>query len=303
MTCTRSRFVPVPVAFRRAELARALRVLFATIAAVCLLLVATAARAEFKPPPFTSSVVDQAGKLSEGERMSLTARIEQQRRATGFVVAVFLPGSLEGDNIDDVAYQTFRAWGVGDKEKDDGILLVIAPNERKVRIETGKGVGGALTDLQSNFIIRERVGPLLKENRFREGIAAGIDGIYAALSKDAVPAAADKRRPHRQPAPTSISPWLLIPVVFVLLPMIIFGLFMRRLTRGFRGGRRGYRDDDPHRSGGPIIAPIIFPGGWGGGGGDGGGGGGDDGGDFGGGGGGDYGGGGDSGGGGSSDSY
>lgn len=282
-----------------------LRVMFAALAAMCFLLVAAPARAEFKPPPFTSSVVDQAGKLSEGERTYLTGRIEQQRRATGFVLAVFLPASLDGDNIDDVAYQTFRAWGIGDKEKDNGVLLVIAPSERKVRIETGKGVGGAMTDLQSNIVIREKVGPLLKQDRFRDGVEAGIDGIYGALSKEAAPssAGAGGKDGRRHPAPaTGFSGWLLLPLVFILLPIVVLGLFLRRLSRvAGRGRQRGYRDSSPY------IAPVIFPGGGWGGGGGGDGGGGDSGGgggsDWGGGGGGDYGGGGDSGGGGSSDSY
>src|SRR6185436_945485 len=95
----------------------------------------------------------------------------------------FVVGSLEGETIDDIAYKTFNAWGVGQKGKDNGVLLVIAPNERKVRIETGLGVGGALTDLQSNDIIRQVIAPKLKDNRFFEAIDQGTNAIAEALIK------------------------------------------------------------------------------------------------------------------------
>jgi uncharacterized protein len=132
------------------KLAAALRLALTVIAAAVFLLIGKPARAEFVPPPFSTSVLDQAGKLSPGEHAYLTAKIEKHRRATGFVVAVYLPASLDGESIEDVAYKTFQTWKLGDKEKDNGVLLVIAPSERKTRIETGKGTGGALTDLQTN---------------------------------------------------------------------------------------------------------------------------------------------------------
>lgn len=259
------------------------RIVFALSAAMLVVFVATRAFA-YTPPPFTSSVVDQAGKLSEGERVYLTAKIERERQATGYPMAVFLPSSLDGENVDDVAYATFRAWHLGEKGADNAVLLVIAPSERKIRIETGKGVGGALTDLESNVILHERVGPLLKQDRFRDAIEAGIDGIYGALSKD--PARKPVSKKKAQPDQGSI-----VPVLVVFGLIIVIGVIRSRRRRYYGGGGGG-------------GGPIIFGGGWGGGGGWGdGGGGGGGGGDWGGGSSSDYSGGGESGGGGSSDSY
>jgi uncharacterized protein len=101
-------------------------------------------------------VVDTAGALTASEREALDSKLDQVRLQTGLAVVVFYPGSLDGENVEDVAYQAFNQWGVGQKGKDNGVLLVLAKNERKVRIETGKGVGGELTDIQSGRAFSER---------------------------------------------------------------------------------------------------------------------------------------------------
>ena len=113
-------------------------------------------------------------------------KLDQARQQTGFAVVVFVPASLEGEDIADVAYTTFNAWGVGTKKGDDGVLLVIAPQEKKTRIETGKGVGGALTDLQSSHINREVINPLLKQGQYFEAIDKGTDAIlHELVTRDA----------------------------------------------------------------------------------------------------------------------
>ena len=93
----------------------------------------------------------------------------------------FVPGSLEGESIEDVAHETFNAWGVGRKPLDNGVLLVVAPKERRVRIETGKGVGDKITDLQSSDIIEHTVSPLVREGRYRDAIDQGTQAIAVDL--------------------------------------------------------------------------------------------------------------------------
>src|SRR4051794_1362119 len=132
-----------------------------------ILTLATSALA-FKPPPLDGHVVDTAGKLSAEDIRYLDAKLAGYRRQTGFAIVAFITGSLDGENIDDAAYATFNAWKLGEKGKDNGVLLMIPPADRKVRIETGKGVGGEVTDLQSNDIIRQVIGPLLQQDRFRD---------------------------------------------------------------------------------------------------------------------------------------
>lgn len=260
----------------------------AALVALALSLVAPAARA-FVPPPNAGFVTDTAHVLSPRDVAYLDAKLEAEQRATGNDIAVLVVGSLGGESIDDVAYDTFNAWKLGQKGADNGVLLVIAPAERKIRIETGKGTGGALTDLQSNDIIRRTIGPLLREGRYRDAIDAGTTEIADALRRGGVHG--------RRGAPGAGGADVALSLVLagVLLVVMILASIARR-----GGGGGGGRWRGGGGGGGIFVPPIILPppddrdrGGWGGGGWGGGGGGG----------GGFPGGGGESGGGGSSDSY
>ena len=256
------------------------------LCATLLLLVAAPASA-FTVPKQTDYVTDTAGLLSPAERTDLDNRLGDYERKTGNQIFVLVTPSLEGEAIEDVGYQLIQTWHPGQKGKDNGVVLVIATGERRIRIETGKGVGGELTDLQSNDIIRRRIAPLMRENRVHDAVLAGIDGITEALS-----GAGTARRPSGAPRPADWQqPPIVLPRFFDLCfwGFILFVVVMLLLRASRHPRRRTYW-------GGP---PFIGGGGWGGGGGDRGGWGGGDGGGsgFGGGGGGE------GGGGGSSDSY
>jgi uncharacterized protein len=245
------------------------------LCATLLLLVAGSARA-FNVPKQTDYVTDTAGKMSAAELADLDNRLGDYERKTGNQIFVLVTASLEGETIEDVGYQLIQTWRPGQKGKDNGVVLIIATGERRIRIETGKGVGGDLTDLQSNDIIRRRIAPLMRENRVHDAILAGIDGIAEALSGSGTTA----RRPGQGPATAPQAP-VVLPSWFVVVMLLL------RASRHPR--RRTYW------GGPPFIGGGWGGGGWGGGGG--GGGGGDGGSGF------SGGGGGEGGGGGSSDSY
>jgi uncharacterized membrane protein YgcG len=158
-----------------------LRRAFAALLFALLLLCSRAASAGFTPPPMRDAVTDTAGRLTDADDRALEERITAYRNKTGNEIAVLVIGSLAGNSVEDVAYGTFNTWHIGKKDLDNGVLLVIAPNERKTRIETGKGIGDKLTDVECAMILRERVGPLLREDRFREAIEAALEAIEAAL--------------------------------------------------------------------------------------------------------------------------
>ncbi len=139
--------------------------------------------------------------------------------------------------MEDVAFTTFDTWGVGRKGVDDGVLLLIAPDEHDVRIETGKGVGDRLTDLEASRILRESVGPLLKQERFREAILAGLARIEAAL--DAPPRATVPVAPAPAAAETSF--WWSLVVGMFSLSLVIALFLLRRGDR--RAGRRAFGYD------------------------------------------------------------
>ncbi|HRG96838.1 MAG TPA: TPM domain-containing protein [Polyangiaceae bacterium] len=180
--------------------------LVAFVAFVALLLFGRPAAAAFVPPPITGHVTDTAGKLTRDERLALDKKLEDYRVCSLHEVAVLVTGSLDGETIEDVAYKTFRAWKVGRKKEDDGVLLVLAPTERKLRIETGKGVGGALTDVQSARILADHVKPHLKVDATFAAIDEGTTAIGAALGGCAMSAADAGAIAATRVAPASPTP-------------------------------------------------------------------------------------------------
>jgi uncharacterized protein len=148
-------------------------------ALLVLLAVGTAHAAPFTPPPLSGHVADPAGKLGADRARvdSALARIKSKDRYT--IAALVIAGT--DDPIDDVAYRTFNAWKLGDAKLDDGILIVVAPDQRQARIETGKGIGGDLTDLQAADVIRVAMGPLLAKGALADAITAGATAIVKQL--------------------------------------------------------------------------------------------------------------------------
>ncbi len=260
------------------------------LCATLLLLVAGSARA-FNVPKQTDYVTDTAGLLSQAELTDLNNRLGDYERRTTKQIFVLVTPSLEGEPIEDVGYQLIQTWRPGQKGKDNGVVLVIATGERRIRIETGKGVGGDLTDLQSNDIIRRRIAPLMRQERVHDAILAGVDGITEALSGSGT-----TRRPAGQRPPDWQQPPVVLPHWFDLCfwGFILFVVLMLLLRASRHPRRRTYWGGPPFIGGG--WGGGGDGGGWGGGGG-GFGGGGDGGSGF------SGGGGGEGGGGGSSDSY
>jgi len=213
-------------------------------------------------PALSGRVVDEAGLLTPAERQSLTETLRTHEEATGNQVVVVTLKSLQGTDIQDYGYQLGRAWGIGRQGKDDGALLIVAPVERKVRIEVGYGLEGVLTDAASRLIIERIMLPSFRSGEFGPGILAGAGAIVKMLSGEAEPLG--KKPAKAEETAVGLMPLLLLGG-FVLLMWISY---RRQRGQGLQGGR-----GVPGRRG-AGVAPIIFPGGFGGGGGGFGGGGG-----------------------------
>jgi uncharacterized protein len=220
--------------FSAATAARGARVvLLALLAALALLFAPGRAFAKFEPPPLRSAVVDEAGAIDDAAEARLAARLDALRKERGFAIVVFLPKSLQGQTVEDVAYDTFNTWGVGAEGKDDGVLLVVAPAERKMRIETGKGVGDRITDVQSSRILREVMAPRLKGGDVEGAVDQGTRAIERALTgQDPVQASPNdggvRTRTRSQGAPmTATQKYVIVGVVAVILLLAI-------VSRGFR---------------------------------------------------------------------
>ena len=142
---------------------------------LALLLAVPAAAQTF--PKLTGRVVDQAGLLTPAQVVDITSKSEALEQASGRQFVVATVNSLEGRTIEDYGYRLGRAWGIGQEQKDDGVILLVAPNERKVRIETGYGARVFLTDAVSSVIIREAIIPRFKAGDMGDGIVAGSDPV------------------------------------------------------------------------------------------------------------------------------
>lgn len=159
-------------------------------AAVLLLLVAVAgaaglaapALAALEFPPLTGRVVDRAELLSAEQERRLTAKLESHEKATSNQLVVVTLPSLQGTAIDDFGYQLGRHWGIGQEGRDNGVLLIVAPNERQVRIEVGYGLEGDLPDATANTIITNEILPAFRRGDYPGGIAAGVDAIVLAIA-------------------------------------------------------------------------------------------------------------------------
>jgi len=136
---------------------------------------------EPKFPPLTGRVVDDAGILTRSTRAALTDMLAQHERATGNQVVIVTLKDLQGYTIEDFGYQVGRKWGIGQKEKSNGVLLIVAPKEHKVRIEVGYGLEGTLTDAISRTIIDNYILPSFKRGDYNAGVLAGTTSMLRVL--------------------------------------------------------------------------------------------------------------------------
>jgi uncharacterized protein len=135
-------------------------------------------------PALTGRVVDEAGILDPATKAALEQKLADfETKTTGQLVVVTLK-SLQGTSIEDYGYQLGRHWQIGQKGKNSGAILIVAPNERKVRIEVGYGLEGTLTDAVSKLIIENSIIPRLRANDFAGGVGRGVDDIIQAVSGD-----------------------------------------------------------------------------------------------------------------------
>jgi len=132
-------------------------------------------------PYLTGRVVDEAGILSPAAKEKISQISAAREAATGDQIAVLTMKSLDGESIEGFATKVFEAWKLGKKGQDNGVLVIVAPSERKMRIEVGYGLEGSLTDAASARIIREAMTPKFKGGDFDGGVIAGVEAIVQTL--------------------------------------------------------------------------------------------------------------------------
>lgn len=187
-------------------------------------------------PPLTHRVTDTAGMLDAAQQARLEQKLAQWEEKTGNQVAVLIVPTTQPETIEEYGIHVAEAWKVGVQGKDNGAILVIAKNDKKLRIEVGYGLEGNLPDVIAKRIIAEVIAPQFKQGNFYAGIDAGIDKIegYAAGTDALPPPTQQRARNHGRSGPdwTSIIP-------FALFALIAFGGLLRRIFGTLFGGLVG----------------------------------------------------------------
>ena len=190
------------------------------ISIIALLFVAVAAFAA-SLPALTGRIVDQAQIISADTRNSIEPKLVDLEAKSGIQLVVATVVSLGGQEIEPYANELFRSWKIGEKTKNNGVLLLVAPNERRVRIEVGYGLEGTLTDALSKVIITNAITPQFKTGDFSGGISRGVDDIITVLTTDASEwqPRPELRLDHQQSSdPTN---WILIAIGIVIVILLI----------------------------------------------------------------------------------
>jgi uncharacterized protein len=171
-------------------------------------------------PKLTGRVVDNAGMIDPTTKAALTQKLEDFEKKGADQIVVATIDSLDGQPLEDYANRLYRAWGLGQAGENNGVLLLVAKNDRKMRIEVGYGLEGTLTDLHTKLIIENTMVPAFRANDFSGGISRAVDDIIMVLEGNAAELEArGERNPEKQ------SGWAVddfVPVLFMLVWATLF---------------------------------------------------------------------------------
>lgn len=193
-------------------------------------------------PPLRAHVNDYAGMLSPGTVQELERRLTDFERSDSTQIVVLTIPTLADENLEEFSIKVAEAWRIGQKGVDNGVILLIAKQERRIRIEVGRGLEGKLTDLVSGRIIRGEISPRFKAGDIDGGIIAGVTAIMAVAKGEYTPLPRDLKHGKKSAHP------IFTLVIFLLVACVFLGSISRVL-----GGLAG-------AVGLPIIALLTFPG-------------------------------------------
>jgi uncharacterized protein len=191
------------------------------------------ASAEPPIPALTGRVVDQAGILDQATVAAITGQTEGYEKATGKQLVVVTLADLQNYPIEDWGLALGRGWGIGQKGKNNGVLLIVAPNDRELRIEVGYGLEGDLPDATANTIIQSEIIPHFKRGDMKGGVRAGVTAILEALGGNYTPT-------QIVASPTSdfpVGPFKVFALIFIAF--VLIGITRDRGSGTGGGGRRG----------------------------------------------------------------
>ena len=200
-------------------------------------------------------VSDFAGIMSDMTKSQIDALFAEVKKSTGAEIAVVTVSSLDGMSVEEYAVSLFKKWGIGEKGKDNGVLLLIAPNERKTRIEVGYGLEPVITDGRAGEIIRETIIPFFKKGDYDQGILQGSMQIAALITgKDfvpSVPTPSSESQSEETPLPVKVG-IILFFALFITLGFLALGAGLRQKGQSF------FRIWGAGFGGIPLLMSIAF---------------------------------------------
>ncbi|MBV9636747.1 MAG: TPM domain-containing protein [Methylobacteriaceae bacterium] len=202
-------------------------------------------------PPLSGRVVDAADVIPAATRATLDQKLKDLEDKSGIQLVVATVKSLDGADIETYANELFRTWKLGEKVKNNGVLLLVAPTERKVRIEVGYGLEGTLTDAISKLIIVNAIAPRFKAGDYGGGIERGVEDIVTTLSADS---GEWEKRPQLRAEDHSLLQNFITPLI--LIPIFLFVFFSIRRNLATPGARQLAR-----RGNSTVFIPVSTP--WG----------------------------------------
>ncbi len=209
-------------------------------------------------PALTGRVNDYAGMISAPVKADLQTKLKQFETAESTQIVILTVQSLKGDPIEDFSIKVAEAWKIGQKGKDNGVLLIVSKDDHKVRIEVGYGLEGKLTDLMAGRIVRDEIVPAFKAGRFDEGFTKGVTAIIAAAHGEY------KANPRTQRNGDKPSMTLLL-IIFAVI-YVVYQIFRRFFWGGsgggFFGGGGGGSNDDNFSGGGGSFGGGGSSGDW-----------------------------------------
>lgn len=191
-------------------------------------------------PKLSGRVIDQTGTLTAPERAALEEKLDAFEQSKGSQVAVLIVPSIGPEAIEEFAGRVTDEWKLGRKGVDDGVLVVIGKQERKIRIHTGRGVQGTLTDALSKRIASDVIAPRFRSGDFAGGLDAGVDAIMKAIEGEHLALPAERKGQRKVDTLSSYSNFLwlgffLVPIVGMALRGMVGRFFGAGLTSGITG--------------------------------------------------------------------
>ena len=225
---------------------------FRILVLLLALLSANVAFALDVPPPPTQWVTDRAELLDASQEISLNTKLKNFEQQSGAQFIIYTFPSLEGESVEDFTIRCVERWKVGQKKYDNGLVVFVFREERVIRIETGYGLEGSVTDAVSSRVIRESIAPHFQAGNWFAGLNAGADALIARITSGEAPVP-----PAQGPQGRGAAPQADINPIFILLILFfVFFILVPALTRGGGRGRGG--------CGGCFWPMFFFPGGGGG---------------------------------------